>query len=360
MKKLLIILIYFAPFLVQAQQTVADLKLVGKESKVKDFVEKNLKFATFYTAVTGNNSLADISTYSINPNSGILEEEVISTPFDYTLAFGVRKIARLDYENRKNVFYNGTETSVSDAATVGNVEGLEYLFEFDYKRQQGRKFVDQQHFLRYVHDHWILKVEYVQDGFADLRYFEASQRYRYNIAKEFSLNVGLVQRFSEPYGFDPLSDLVGADFTNIALDQGYSTNFEGEWIDPSGNVVAENSIVWNAIALPEALSDYVEQERSLLPYQWNHSLVIGYDYYHYTKKFWFHSWASVLPLHVSAKNEYSYTNFVDGNTWFDYTGGIILGWQANKRLGIFSEGKYHKYWNRAWHDFSVGFNYRII
>ena len=36
MKKLLIILIYFAPFLVQAQQTGADLKLVGKESKVKD------------------------------------------------------------------------------------------------------------------------------------------------------------------------------------------------------------------------------------------------------------------------------------------------------------------------------------
>ena len=100
------------------------------------FIQKQLKFATFYTAVTGNNSLADISNYSINPNTGFLEEEVISTPFDYTFAFGVRKIARLDYENRKNVFYNGTETSVSDAATVGNVEGLEYLFEFDYKRQK--------------------------------------------------------------------------------------------------------------------------------------------------------------------------------------------------------------------------------
>ena len=56
----------------QAQQTGADLKLVGKESKVKDFIEKNLKFATFYTAVTGNNSLADVSIYSINPSNGIL------------------------------------------------------------------------------------------------------------------------------------------------------------------------------------------------------------------------------------------------------------------------------------------------
>ena len=332
MKKLLAILLLACTVPAQAQ-----------------FLEKQLKFATFYTAVTGNNSLADVSVYSINQNTGILEEEIISTPFDYTFAFGVRKIARLDYENRKNVFYNGT-----------NVEGLEYLFEVDYKRQQGNYFVDQQHFLRYVHDHWILKVEYVQDGFADLKYFEASQRYRYNVGKKFSLNAGLVQRFSEPYGFDPLDGLAGADFSNVALDEGYTTNFEGEWFAPNGDVVADNNIVWNAVALPNVLNDYVEQEKALLPNQWNHSLVLGYDYYHYTKKFWFHTWGSVLPLHVSAQNEYSYTNFIDGNTWVDYTGGLILGWQVNKRLGVFSEGKYHKYWDRNWHDFSVGFNYRIL
>ena len=253
MKKLLAILLLACTVPAQAQ-----------------FLEKQLKFATFYTAVTGNNSLADVSVYSINQNTGILEEEIISTPFDYTLAFGVRKIARLDYENRKNVFYNGTEVSVSDAATIGNVEGLEYLFEVDYKRQQGNYFVDQQHFLRYVHDHWILKVEYVQDGFADLKYFEASQRYRYNVGKKFSLNAGLVQRFSEPYGFDPLDGLAGADFSNVALDEGYTTNFEGEWFAPNGDVVADNNIVWNAVALPSVLNDYVEQEKALLPNQWNH------------------------------------------------------------------------------------------
>ena len=57
---------------------------------------------------------------------------------------------------------------------------------------------------------------------------------------------------------------------------------------PNGDVVADNNIVWNAVALPNVLNDYVEQERALLPNQWNHSLVLGYDYYHYTKKFWFH------------------------------------------------------------------------
>ena len=342
MKKLLAILLLACTVPAQAQ-----------------FLEKQLKFATFYTAVTGNNSLADVSVYSLTQPS--LTEETISTPFDYTLAFGVRKIARLDYENRKNVFYNGTETSVSDAATVGNVEGLEYLFEFDYKRQQGSKFVDQQHFLRYVHDHWIVKVEYVQDGFADLRYFEASQRYRYNIAKEFSLNVGLVQRFSEPYGFNPLDGLSTPEALALLINEaGYNTNFEGTWTDLNDNIVASTDEEFKLVEAPNALSEYVEQERALLPNQWNHLLVLGYDYYHYTKKFWFHTWGSVLPLHVSAKNEYSYTNFVDGNTWFDYTGGLILGWQVNKRLGLFSEGKYHKYWNRTWHDFSVGFNYRIL
>ena len=323
------------------------------------FLQRQFKFATFYTAVTGNNSLADVSLYSINPITGALEEEIIETPFDYTLAFGVRKIQRLDYENRKTVFYNGTESSVSDAATVGNVDGLEYMFEFDYKRQQGNKFVDQQHFLRYLHDHWILKTEYVQDGFADLRYFEASQRYRYNINKKFSVNAGLVQRFSEPYGFDPLDGLTEPEFSLIALEQGYVADIvEGTW-SIGNTTIAENSDVWRLVVLPEILSEYSEQERAQLSNQWNHSLVLGYDYYHYTKTFWFHSWASVLPLHVSAKNEYSYSNFIDGNTWFDYTGGVILGWQVNKRLGLFTEGKYHKYWNRIWHDFSIGFNYVI-
>jgi hypothetical protein len=340
------------------------LAAVCSISAQAQFLEKQLKFATFYTAVTGNNSLADVSIYSLTQPS--LTESTISTPFDYTLAFGVRKIARLDYENRKNVFYNGTETSVSDAATVGNVEGLEYLFEFDYKRQQGSKFVDQQHFLRYVHDHWILKMEYVQDGFADLRYFEASQRYRYNIAKEFSLNIGLVQRFSEPYGFNPLNGLETSDALVLLIDEvGYTTDYQMNWWAPGvsqtpENILATSNEEFKLLYAPDALSNYVDQERALLPYQWNHSLVLGYDYYHYTKSFWFHSWASVLPLHVSTKNEYSYTNFIDGNTWFAYTGGLNLGYPVNKRLGVFSEGKYHKYWNRAWHDFSVGFNYRIL
>ena len=42
---------------------------------------------------------------------------------------GIRKIARFGYENRANTFYDGTETSYSDAATIGKVRGLEFLFQ---------------------------------------------------------------------------------------------------------------------------------------------------------------------------------------------------------------------------------------
>lgn len=348
MKNIILTLLCLIPLLVQSQE----------ESKIKTTIKKQFKFATFYTAVTGNNSLADIDTYTLLPD-GSLRYGQSSTPFDYTIAFGVRKIARLGYENRKNVFYNGTESSVSDAATVGRVKGLEFLFESDYKRQQGNYFVDQQHFLRYVHTHWIIKAEYVQDGFADLKYFESSQRYRLNVNKKLSFNAGIVQRFSEPYGFDPLSDLRGPDFVLLALDEGYNTDGE-QWFDPGNNLVSESNEVFNAVVLPRVLSDYVRGQRELLPNQWNYSFILGYDYYHYTKDLWFHSWASVLPYHASTNNQYSYINFIEGNQWIDYTAGLIFGSKINKSFGIFLEGKYHKYWNRNWHDFSVGFNYVII
>ena len=37
------------------------------------FLQRQLKFATFYTAVTGNNSLADVSLYSIKATAGLLK-----------------------------------------------------------------------------------------------------------------------------------------------------------------------------------------------------------------------------------------------------------------------------------------------
>ena len=149
MKKILLILL-FIPFLGSAQG-----------------LHKIFKYSTIFAAVNGGTSLGDDKIWSIT--SGTLEEQTIKTPFDYTLSIGIRKIKRFGYENRALTFYNGTENSYSDAATIGRVDGFEYLFEADFVRRLGVNFTNQHHFVRYVADKWVSKVEYLEDGFADIK-----------------------------------------------------------------------------------------------------------------------------------------------------------------------------------------------
>ena len=324
-------------------------------------VKKALKFATFYTAFSGGNSISDQEVFSVGNG---LQTDVLKTPFDYSFTAGVRKIARFGYENRANTFYNGTEKSYGDAATIGKVKGFEFLFEGDYRRQQGINYLDQDHFLRYVGERWITKVEYLQDGFADVSYFEGSQRVRANLGK-LSLNAGIMQRLSEPYGYDPLNEWVldnnQLHFTSLALQEGYNIDVNtGEFFNPQGELVASSYEVWEEVVIPQVLDDYVNKKRGELPNQWVHSFVVGFDYYHFTKDFWVHSWGNLIPYHVDTDGEYSYHRFVKSDQWLDYSGGLIFGKRFNRSFGVFAEGKYHKYWDRSWHDFSIGINYVII
>jgi hypothetical protein len=172
---------------------------------------------------------------------------------------------------------------------------------------------------------------------------------------------------SEPYGYDPLEDWLLSNgnlhYTQLALQQGYTVGFDGTGIetyyDPSGNLVAENTQIWEGVIVPGILADYTEQERDRLKSTLQYSLVVGFDYYHYTKDFWLHTWANVMPYHYNDDGEYSYHKYNNGQ-WTDYSGGLILGYKLNKHLGVFAEGKYNKYWNRNWHDFSIGANYVIF
>ena len=325
-------------------------------------LHKIFKYSTFYAAVNGGTSLSDDQIWSVT--SGTLEEDVIVTPFDYTLSIGVRKIKRFGYENRANTFYNGTERSYSDAATIGRVDGFEYLFEADFVRRLGINYTNQHHFIRYVADKWVSKVEYLADGFADIKYFEASERFRLQIKEgKLSFNVGAVQRLAEPYGFDPLADWVldngTLHYTYLALQEGYDITLDGQYLAPNGEVVATSQEVWEEVVIPEVIDDYVEAERNKLSSIVEYSAVVGFDYYHFTKDFWFHSWGNLMPYHINTNNEYSYHKFNNGQ-WLDYSAGLIYGYRFNKSLGVFVEGKYNKYWNRKWHNFSVGINYVIF
>ena len=182
---------------------------------------------------------------------------------------------------------------------------------------------------------------------------------------KLSLNIGVAQRISEPYGYAPLQEWLlennNIHYTSLALQEGYTFDPQlSEYFDPSGELVATSADVWSQVIVPDVINNYVARKRSELPNQWNYSLVLGYDYYQYSKEFWMHSWASVMPYHLNTGGEYSYFETTDGGQWTDYGLGLIFGWRINKSLGVFLEGKYNRYWNREWHDFSVGFNYVIL
>jgi len=324
-------------------------------------LKKAFKFSTFYVAANGGTSLSDRDVYSIDGSA--LVYDTIFTPFDYSLTMGIRKIKRFPYEARTQ-FKDGLETSFSDAASVG-LSPFEYLFELDYRRQEGVEYFDQNHFLRYVKPLWLAKVEYLKEGFADIEYFESTIRLRINSKKKLSFNIGGVNRLAEPYGYDPLEEWTNnvgnVHYTQLAIQEGYSVDvFQSEYKDPNGNIVANNSAVWEEVVIPTVLKNYVDKKRNKLPQQLQNSLVIGFDFYHYKKNFWLHSWGNLMPYHYDNGDQFSYHNFNDGEQWNDYSGGLIFGYKLNKNLGCFIEGKYNKYWNKEWYDFKAGINYIIF
>jgi len=343
---------------------------VAQTFDIKD-VKKMLKYSTFYAAVNGGTSLSDVDIFSVDNG---LSTQTISTPYDYNFTIGLRKIARFGYENKAQTFYDGTESNYSDAATVGKVRGVEYLFEVDYKRQEGVDYMDQHHFIRFSSDDgcadelcvnfFALKLEYLEDGFADIKYFEASERYRQRRGKNLSWNVGLTHRLAEPYGYNALDEWIldngNIHYTYLALQEGYTVDvYSNEYYNPAGELVATSAEVWEAVVIPQVLSDYTEKKRNELKKTIQHSLVVGFDYYKYNKKTWLHAWGSLMPYHYDDGSEFSYHNYVDGQ-WYDYSGGLIYGIKVNKNLGYFVEGKYNKYWNREWYDFKLGLNYVIF
>ncbi len=229
-RKLIILLLLISNITVA--QTIGNIDVKGL-----------LKYSTFYTAVNGGTSLSDVDVFSVDNG---LSTQTISTPYDYNFTIGLRKIARFGYENKAQTFYDGTESNYSDAATVGKVKGVEYLFEVDYKRQEGVDYMDQHHFIRFSSDDgcpdelcinfFALKLEYLEDGFADIKYFEASERYRQRKSKNLSWNVGL-HRLAEPYGYNALDEwmLDNGDlhYTYLALQEGYTVDvYSNEYYNP--------------------------------------------------------------------------------------------------------------------------------
>ena len=101
-----------------------------------------LKYSTLYTSVYGASPMEAQSEYFVS-QGGDLMDITIENPFDYRYTFGIRRVARYDYEKRQNPFYDGhNQSTTSLFATVGAVEGFEYLAQFDRGRQQGNDYIN--------------------------------------------------------------------------------------------------------------------------------------------------------------------------------------------------------------------------
>ena len=92
------------------------------------------KYATVYTSAFASSPMPAQKEYFVT-QGGELLDITIENPFDYKATIGIRRVARYDYENRQNRFYDGqTESTTALSATVGSVKGFEYLAQYDIGR----------------------------------------------------------------------------------------------------------------------------------------------------------------------------------------------------------------------------------
>ena len=392
MKKILLTLVV----LVFSYSSYSQHKLV---KPIKNF----FKYSTLYTSGEISNSIEAEPFYTLRTVNGNLygiPEVVNSTivnPFDYRLGFGIRKLARFDYEMKPGQYYKGTENQFALSTPTSASPGFEYLFNFEKERQNGKVFDNHRYFLRHTSKYSIVKVEDRKVDKLNLNYKSAEARLRIPIDSKISINLGAIYRtHKRAYGYNPfelwvnelnssgnpihywwsLGHLYGyADqYTGIDADgNGTVDNYTWVWRDNTGKQVANSDADFRDDVMPLLINRYNKERWDTLSPFGVISPVVGFDFYHYEDKFWMHTYGNILlPLHkyVAGHKDYNYTNrnnfgvggLIKGSKpqqWVDYSCGINVGYRIGKHIGIFAEGEFTKYWDTRLFQSSFGINYQI-
>ena len=125
--------------------------------------------------------------------------------FDYRVGFGIRKLARFDYERKPRNWYDGTEQQLAFTAPSSALAGLEYQFHFEKERLRGEDFENHRYFIKHTGKHHIIKAESREVGSINLNYQSAEVRLRLPIGKKFSISAGTIFRTHErAYGYNPI------------------------------------------------------------------------------------------------------------------------------------------------------------
>jgi len=336
------------------------------------------KYSTFYVSGNINSPLAEQPHYMMDRSTGEFTDVTIVNPYNYELNLGLRKIARFDYENKAKNFYDGSENSISNTASIGAVAGYEYLLSCAFVRDRGEEFVNHNYWLRYVRNNWLIKGEYIDNQDIKLKHFGGEVRGRVKVGK-FDFTAGVKHRNHPVYGHMPFEeDFNTSDpWWTIAYDLGYEDEywfFDGEqngiddpydyfnwkWYTPDGELIANTDEEFMKYHFGKAIDEYNQRELKAMGLQQEISAVVGIAYYTYTPKFWIHGWIDVLPYHRGL-SEYSYVDVdIEDKEVLDFDTGLIFGTKITKRLGLFIEGRYQRYWNIDNYELKTGINYSIF
>ena len=198
---------------------------------------------------------------------------------------------------------------------------------------------------------------------------------------------GIYRTHTTVYGYNPFEIWVQDNiWYQMAYDQGYYDQYYNIDYTQDGEVVDSYDWFWfNSDSAMVAFTDrdFRDNEFSNIINDYNHSVwdtigrfglvspILGFDYYHYSPKFWLHFYGSwLMPYHryVQGNENYSYLNRDNWGKgglikdsmlqqWNDFQGGINMGWKINKSFGIFIEGDYTRFWDKEIFQGTVGFNY---
>jgi len=318
-------------------------------------------------------------------------------PNDYRVGFGIRKLARFDYEVKPN-FYDGTEINKALSAPTAAVKGFEYLFHYEQERERGEEFVNTRYFLRHTGKYHIIKLEQREQGNVGFEYQSAEARLRLPIGKKFSVSAGYIYRTHQTaYGYNPIeiwlneTDENGLpvnrwytlgymygyqDYiyvSNIYNENGTSEVIDYVWLNDRGQTVAYTDLDFRNRIFGRLMNRYNAEKWAELDSFAEYAPIVGFDFYHYGSKFWLHAYANyILPHHEYVKGnvDFSYlhrnswgkgghNDLLGGEQWEDWQGGLILGWKITKRLGIFIESEYTRFWDTEMHDTRFGLNLRL-
>ena len=339
-----------------------------------DIFKDVFKYATFYGAYTQSNSIQGDKTFYVSQNSELFETTV-RNPADEIKTFGFRKLAHFGYED-KDRFYDGKEQNNSLNSNIGNVKGLEYLFEYQEGRQQGREFNNKQLFVRYLAKWWLVKAEYNKNELVDIDYKSADLRFRIPIGKKLSLSVGAMYRtYDKAYGHNPIQKYLEENaWWNLSYDYGHTdqayswenlstgeTGYNYFWYNAEGTLLSNSDLDYRNNIYGQLVNRYNSEQLALIGDFADLSSVIGLDFYHYRKNFWLHAYANALPHHKLLKGDerYSYGNFIEKDNWLDYSFGGVFGVRLNKKLGLFAEITSQRYWDRELKTIKAGINFKI-